>query len=179
VAKEIEIRPLRRDDIRGDFSCGQPVLDRFFRHYAGQNQFKHHIAITYVAVEGNRTVGFATVSVGTLERVSLPDARLQRRLPAYPLPVIRLARLGVDQRAQGFGVGKMLLRHILLLAVEQRDKLGCIGVVTDAKPEAESFYEALGFAPLSGVREGALHGDPTPMFLSMGSIIDALGSSTA
>ncbi len=173
MTTEVELRPLRRDDDRVDFSCGQPDLDRFFRHYAGQNQFKHNLAVTYVAAEGDRILGFATVSVACLERVSLPDVRLRRRLPAYPLPVIRLARLGVDMRAQGHGIGKMLLSHVLRLAVKQRDAFGCIGVVTDAKPDAVSFYLALGFEPLAGVHEGALHGEPTPMFLAMGSIIGA------
>ena len=36
-------------------------------------------------------------------------------------------------------------------------------------------YEKLGFAPLEGVREGALHGEPTPMFLAMDTIVAALG----
>jgi hypothetical protein len=42
----------------------------------------------------------------------VPSARLRKRLPAYPLPVLRLARLGVDTRAQGLGIGKTLLRTI-------------------------------------------------------------------
>lgn len=66
----------------------------------------------------------------------MPSARLRKRLPAYPLPVLRLARLGVDTRAQGLGIGKALLRHVLALAVEQRGRIGGVGVVTDAKPEA-------------------------------------------
>jgi predicted secreted Zn-dependent protease len=100
VAAEIEIRPLRPDDDRSAFSCGQPDLDRFFQHYAGQNQFRLHLAVTYVATADERLLGFATVSVGSLARKTLPSARMRRRLPAYPLPVLRLARLGVDQRAQ-------------------------------------------------------------------------------
>ena len=47
---ELEIRLLRREDDRGAFSCGEPALDRFFQHYAGQNQFKLHLAVTWVAV---------------------------------------------------------------------------------------------------------------------------------
>ena len=43
-------------------------------------------------------------------------------------------------------------------------------MVADAKPDAVSFYEKLGFVPLHGVREGHLHGDPTVMFLDIGSI---------
>jgi len=175
VTKTIEIRPLARDDDRSGFSCGQPELDRFFEHYADQNQFKLHLAVTYVAVVKARIVGFATVAASSIERANVPSARLRRRLPAYPLPVLRLARLGVDTRAQGLGMGKALLRHVLALAVDQHDRLGCVGVVTDAKPKAVSFYESLGFVAVESVREGLLHGEPLPMFLGIGTIASAIG----
>lgn len=174
MAGEVEIRPLDEGDDRTDFSCGQADLDRFFQHYAGQNQFKLHLSVTYVAVLNDRIVGFATVAAGSLERTSLPSGRVRKRLPAYPLPVLRVARLGVDRRAQGHGIGKALLRHVLSLAMDQRDRIGCVGVVTDAKPDAIPFYEALGFVPLAGIREGGLHGDSTPLVLLMDSIADAL-----
>ena len=155
MAAALEIRPLRTDDGRRAFSCGQADLDRFFQHYAGQNQFKLHLAVTYVATADAHILGFATVAVSSLERARLPSSRLRRRLPAYPLPVLRLARLGV---------------YVLKLALDQRDRLGCVGVVTDAKPDAAAFYKRYGFVPLEGVREGALHGDPKPMFLPIGTI---------
>ncbi len=94
-------------------------------------------------------------------------------MPSYPLPVLRLARIGVDTRAQGLGIGKALLRHVLGLALTQRDRLGCVGVVTDAKPEAVKFHEDLGFRPLDGVREGLLLSQPLPMFLAMETIAAA------
>ena len=141
MAKTIEIRPLARDDDRSGFSCGQPDLDRFFEHYAGQNQFKLHLAVTYVALVEPRIVGFATVTASSVQRARVPSARPRKRLPAYPLPVLRLSRLGADTRAQGLGIGKALLRHVLVLAVERRDRIGCVGVVTDAKPEAVSFFQ--------------------------------------
>jgi GNAT superfamily N-acetyltransferase len=170
VAQSAEIRPLARDDDRGGFSCGQADLDRFFAHYAGQNQFKLRLAVTYVAVVEGRIMGFATVASSSLERANIPSARQRRRLPSYPLPVLRLGRLGVDTRLEGLGIGKALLRHVLGLAVEQRDRSGCIGVVTDAKPGATRFYEGLGFVPLQGIREGQLPGDPAPMFLGIETI---------
>ena len=173
MARTLEIRLLRRDDDRSAFSCGQSDLDRFFHHYAGQNQFKLHLAATYVAERNDTIVGFATVTVGSLERKDLPSSRVKGRLPGYPLPVVRLARMGVHLHAQGFGVGQALLGHVLDLAVKQHESLGCIGVVTDAKPDAVSFYERYGFSPLEGVRNGALHGESTPMFLSMENIIAA------
>jgi len=174
----LEIRPLTRDDDRTSLSCGHAELDRFFEHYAGQNQFKLHLAVTYVALAEQRIAGFATVAASSIERKSLPSARLRRRLPGYPLPVLRLARLGVDIRAQGAGVGRAMLAHVLDLALDQRDRIGCVGVVTDAKPNAITFYQRYGFTPLEGVREGALHGDSTPMFLPIGTIAAALAKET-
>lgn len=171
---EIEIRLLRRDDDRSGFSCGEPALDRFFQHYAGQNQFKLHLAVTWVAARGADLLGYATVAGGSLERASLPESAARQRLPDYPLPVLRLARLGVDQRAQGLGIGRALVRHVLRLALLQRDQVGCLGVVTDAKPGAVAFYASLGFVQLEGVREGLLHGEPTPMFLDIRTIAAAV-----
>lgn len=164
---EYEIRPLRSDDNRSEFTCGEPSLDRFFQHYAGQSQFKLSLSVTYVAIASNVILGFATVSAGTIERQEHPDSKLQKRLPAYPIPILRLARLGVSSQFQGYGIGSALMRHVFLIALEQQAKIGCLGVVSDAKPNAVSFYEKLGFMTLSGVSEGRLHGETSPMFLDI------------
>lgn len=56
------IRRLQPEDDRSQFRSGNVELDRFFLRYAGQNQFRHHIGTTYVAVdEGSGILGFATV----------------------------------------------------------------------------------------------------------------------
>ncbi len=170
MAEAVEIRPLAREDDRSGFSCGDADLDRFFEHFAGQNQFKLHLAVSYVAVIDARIVGFATVAPSSIERETVPNARLRKRLPSYPLPILRLARLGVDVRAQGLGIGKALLQHVLKLAIDQRDRPGCVGVVTDAKPAARTFYAGLRFQPLEGVREGLLIAEPLPMFLGIETI---------
>lgn len=171
---DLEIRLLRRDNDRSAFSCGEPALDRFFQHYAGQNQFKLHLAVTWVAVRRTDILGFATVAGSSLERRTMPDVRLRDRLPNYPLPVLRLARLGVDRRAQGLGIGKALVRHVLRFVLAQRDQVGC---VTDAKADAIAFYDGLGFLRLEGVREGIVHGDPTPMFLDIATIAAAVDAA--
>lgn len=169
-----EIRALRKDDDRTGFSCGQPDLDRFFRDYAGQNQFKLRVAVTYLVTLDERIAGFATVTMGSIERAELPTAKLRRRMPAYPLPVLRLPRLGVDEAARGLGLGRALVRHVLRLALGQRDTVGCVGVLTDAKVDAVAFYERLGFEPLQGVVEGLVQGEPMPMFLPIRDIAAAV-----
>lgn len=171
---EVRIRRLEPGDDRTGFRSGNIDLDRFFQRYAGQNQFRHHIGTTYVAVQRDQIVGFVTVSSGEMVAEKLAKS-LRRRLPAYPLPILRLARLAVDERFQGHGIGRLLLRAMLELAVEMRDRVGCIGVVVDAKPDAVAFYSSLGFKPIDLI-SGALGDRPEPiaMFLSARQIATAI-----
>jgi GNAT superfamily N-acetyltransferase len=166
----LAVRLLDARDDRSSFRSGDPDLDRFFQKYAGRNLFKFHVGITYVAVEQHVVLGFATVSAGQIEIEKLPVST-RRGLPRYPLPALRLGRLGVDERAQGRGVGKALMKTVFLLARKMAAELGCVGVVVDAKAGAEHFYRQFGFEPVELV-QGAL-GDrpqPTTMFLELGAI---------
>lgn len=173
----MEIRALRETDDRTSFRSDDPDLDRFFQKYAGQNQFRHHIGTTYVAVEGEAILGYATVAAGQLEAEALPPAS-RRKLPGYPLPVLRLARLAVDSGARDRGVGKSLLRHVFLLAIEMAERFGCVGVVVDAKAGAVDYYRRFGFWPLELVA-GPLESrpEPTPMFLPLALAVAALRSA--
>lgn len=164
------IRVLAPGDDRSRLDSGNIDLDRFFRRYAGQNQFRHHIGVTYVSVDGEAILGFVTVSAAAIETSGLPAAQ-RRNLPGYPLPVLRVTRLAVDRRAQGKGVGQALLRFSFSLAHEMAKTLGCVGVVVDAKTDAVGFYTKFGFFPLD-VEAGQLHDrpEPTAMFLEIGAI---------
>lgn len=166
----IEIRPLRPEDDRQSFVSGDADLDRFFRKYAGQNQFRLHIGTTYVAISGQGLLGFITVAATSMTIDNLPT-RVRKRLPHYPLPALRIARLAVAQSARRQGIGEVLLRFALRLAREMAERMGCVGVVVDAKADAVDFYERYGFESLDVVA-GRLseHPSPLPMFLPLGSI---------
>jgi GNAT superfamily N-acetyltransferase len=174
----IEIRPLRETDDRTTFRSGDPDLDGFFARYAGQNQFRHHTGTTYVAVEADRILGYATIAAGNIEGDALP-AKGRRALPRYPLPVLRLARLAVASTARSRGVGSAVLRHVFLLALRMAGEYGCVGIVVDAKPDAAEFYARVGFSPLE-IGEGALESRPrpTPMFLPLDLIAAAVAPPT-
>lgn len=174
AAHDIRLRRLEPQDDRSAFHSANIDLDRFFQRYAGQNQFRHHIGTTYVAVQGERITGFVTVSSGEMVAETLSKT-LRRRLPSYPLPVLRIARLAVDKQFQRHGIGRLLLRAMLELALEMRDRVGCIGVVVDAKPEAVTFYSSLGFKSMELV-SGALGSRPEPivMFLPVRQIEAAM-----
>lgn len=171
----IEIRALRESDNRASFRSGDADLDRFFQQFAGQNQFRHHLGVTYVAVDDQNILGFATVAAAHVEVDGLPAA-MRRKLPRYPLPVLRLARLAVDRSAQGHGLGLQLLRFVLRLALQMAHDYGCVGVIVDAKPDAVDFYATYGFLAVEAVEGGSdARPAPTPMFLSIRAIRDAMG----
>ena len=72
-------------------------------------------------------------------------------------------------------MGKRLMRAAFAMAIELREKLGCAGVVVDAKRDAESFYSSLGFEALE-VIEGLIEERPAPkpMFLAIHEIEAAI-----
>jgi len=161
------IRALLPSDDRSGFQSGDLELDRFFRTYAAQNQFKNHIGVSYVALDDDgRILGYATVAASSVEVESLPAAEKKKRLPAYPLPALRLARLAVAAAAQRQGVGGALLRYVLELAVAMSRDVGCVGVVVDAYATALDYYAGYGFVPFSVLEgESSARPQPTTMFL--------------
>ncbi len=166
------IRRLEPSDRKDSFDCGDPQLDEFLVRYAGQNQFVLHSGVTYVAIDDVTRVvlGYLTVAAGHIMREELPTAP-PLAYPAYPLPVVRLARLAVDNRVHGMGIGTALLRFGLELAVVQAGQVGCVGVVVDAKQQAVAFYERFGFSSVATVI-GASAARPrlTMLFLPVHSI---------
>lgn len=171
----MEIRALREADDRSAFRSGDPDLDGFFQRYAGQNQFRHHIGTTYVAVEGATILGYATIAPGQIDADAVP-VKDRPGLPRYPLPILRLARLAVGESDRSRGVGTALLRFVLELALRLEREYGCLGILVDAKPGAEAFYTRHSFLtlePLEG--EPGTRPRPTTMFLSIRDVQAARG----
>ena len=66
----------------------------------------------------------------------------------------------------------LLMLTPYLLALKQKDSVGCIGVVVDAKKNAVDFYDKLGFKIIDHHIDGEIRGNPPPqpMFLPIKSI---------
>lgn len=169
-----KIRILKKSDKRGSFSCGEIALDYYFQKFAGQNQFKHFVGTTYIATDEKDIFGFITVSAGSLMRDDLPQS-IQKKFPNYPLPILHISRIGVDVKYQNQGLGKELMLTSFKLALEQKEKFGCVGVVVDAKVDATGFYKNLGFVALEVTRGlSRTHPLPVAMFIVIGTIEKAL-----
>lgn len=172
----LRIRPFVRDDCRtrSDFACDEPSIDQFYQRHAWQNQ-QRGISATHVADlgDGTRILGFVTLTGGVIKAPELPtDTPGRRRLPGYDLPVLVLARLGVDRDAKGKGIGSHLTSFALRAALDAKAVSGCQGVVLDAIPSAVSFYANLGFVALTVASE-EVNRSTTRMFMYIRTIEEA------
>jgi GNAT superfamily N-acetyltransferase len=144
-----EIRRLERHHEREGFESGEPELDTFLIRYARQNDEKG-ISRTYVATRPGSPIvsGYYSIRSGAVAFDVLPEAD-RRRLPRYPIPVMHIARLAVDQREQGRGLGETLLMHALEKAIRVSAELGTHAVEALAKNDAaRAFYGRYGFRSL-------------------------------
>jgi GNAT superfamily N-acetyltransferase len=129
---------------RSGFACGKPTLNQYIKKYALINQ-QNEISRTYVTTRDGRVVGFYSLAFGS---ISHDDAasKIKKELPLHPIPVILLARLAVDLKEKGKGLGKALLRDALLRTIQAADIGGLRAMLTHAKDEdAKRFYEQFGF----------------------------------
>jgi len=126
------------------FGCGKPPLNQYLKKYALVNQ-ENEISRTYVAARDNRVVGYYTLTFGSVSHDEA-TAKIRAELPQYPIPIILLARLAVDQKEAGKGPGKGLLKDALLRTVQAADIAGLRAMLTHAKDEeAKKFYLKYGF----------------------------------
>lgn len=134
---------------RSGFSCGIAALDDYMHQRAGQHQ-RDGIATTHVLTDDAqpaRVLGFCALSAAQLHLSELQPADL-KRLPAYPVPAMRMGRLAVSASEQGKGYGQLLLGHVVNLALSVRQTMGVRVLIVDAKDaQAVAFYERYGFRP--------------------------------
>lgn len=145
------LRPVRRFE-SGDgleaFDCGVPALDEWLRRFALSDQ-RGGASATYVLAREARVVAFYTLAPHAIES-DRPAPRLGAGLPRRrPIPVILLARLGLDRSEHGVGLGAELLRGALARAVAAADEIGGRAVLVHAQDDtAASFYRRHGFQSL-------------------------------
>lgn len=147
--------PFARD--RGDrsaFDCGRPELNEWLQKQAGQQERQHNTR-TFLAVEpGHGVVGYYALLT---YRLDLDDAAGAFGAGArrYPVPAVLLARLAVDHRRQGEGLGRRLLVHALGQVASAAHSVGFEVLVVHAiDRDASTFYRTCGFEPF---RDHELH----------------------
>jgi GNAT superfamily N-acetyltransferase len=140
------IEKLHRSHDVEPFDCGQAALNRFLIRHALQNQ-QSSAATTYVALVEQEVVGFYSLAYGQIEYADAPE-RLAKGLARYPVPIMLLARLAVDARWQGKGLGAGMLRDAVSRTLQAADIAGLRALAAHAKDDkARAFYQHFNFIP--------------------------------
>lgn len=140
------VEKLRPDHPIECFDCGREELNRYLQRFAWQNQ-QAGAAQTYIGLAGDAVIGYYTLAVGHVTREEAPE-RLTKGLASHPVPIMLLARLAVDHRWLGQGVGKALLRDAMLRTLQAADIAGIRAFAVHAKDEeVRRFYLKFDFIP--------------------------------
>jgi predicted N-acetyltransferase YhbS len=137
--------PLSTDHNLAPFASGTENLDRWLKHRAMKNQVSW-ASRTFVACQTGQVVAYYALASSAIA-VEAASGRLRRNMPD-PIPVVVLARLAVDQRLQGKGLGRALVQDASLRVIQAADAIGIRGMIVHAlSDDAKAFYERVGFEP--------------------------------
>jgi GNAT superfamily N-acetyltransferase len=151
-------RPLAADDLTDGFDCGKPSLNDWLLRHASQAQTSGS-ARTFVVIDkssqGGRVVGYHSLTVGQVDTLHVTE-RIRKGMGQYPIAVVLLARLAVDARYHGKGIGPGLLRDAIGRALTIAEQAGVRALMTHPlDADAASFYLHFGFVSSPAV-EGML-----------------------
>ncbi|MFM7347364.1 MAG: GNAT family N-acetyltransferase [Tagaea sp.] len=136
-----------RHDVSSFVNGRHPELDDWLRTALDRET----TARTFVSCfEGaDRVAGYYALATGSVERARVPRAKLRAGLSGHA-PVVLLARLAVDARAQRQGLGSSLLVDALRRAAAATHDVAAFDVVVHAIDEAAAaFYAKHGFLDLA------------------------------
>ncbi len=152
----IETLARRHRPLLKQFRNQAPSLVQYLRRFALRHAEKDLLARTFLAVDGEaeaeRIAGYFSLATVSVERSSIEEVEGLAKLPRFPIPGVLLARLAVDERAQGQGLGRYLFEEALGLTLQMAVS-GPVAFrlfVTDALDDsAARFYQRFGLQRLS------------------------------
>lgn len=128
----------------GGFACGEATLDEWLKRRAMANQLSGASRTFVVADQDDLVFGYYALAAGAVAHQQATGA-VRRNMPD-PIPVIVLARLAVDRRAQGGKLGAALLRDAVHRVVAASETVGIRALLVHAlNDRAKQFYEHYGF----------------------------------
>ena len=136
--------PVRFEPGRHDvsaFDCGSEAQTKWLRQVARTAQAARTAVVYTVTPEGEgRVVGYYALAAASVAPADAP-LPLSRSAERSPIPVILLARLGVDAGAQGQGLGTALVKDAMIRAFLAAETVGARALLIHAESaSARGFY---------------------------------------
>lgn len=167
LAPPVRFAPGRHDV--SAFDCGSEAQTRWLRQVARTAQAARTAVVYVVTREGDdRVVGYYALAAASVAQADAPLPLLKSAGRSL-IPVILLARLGVDLGAQGHGLGAALVKDAMLRAHQAAESVGARALVIHAESAtARDYYMHLAeFEPSPT--------DPLHLVLLMADIEGILG----
>lgn len=145
-----QIERIAQHHVVDTFDCGEESMNDYLAIHA-QSNAAIGFGVTYVLLPADsaRVVGYYTLTAASMIRKQVFSSKKRWGLPPYDIPVVRLARLAVDNAMQGQGLGGLLLWDALQRALVWSQEIGAHGVDVHAINQAAvDFYLKYGFEPL-------------------------------
>lgn len=138
--------PLRDKHRLEGFECGEEALDTWLLRYARHAEAAGSARVFVATGDGEHVVGYYALAVGEIGAANATVRLLKGQPAERPIPVVILARLAVDRRHQGRGVGRSLLQDAMLRCATAAESVGVRALVVHAINEAaRDWYLRFGF----------------------------------
>ena len=138
--------PLRGKHRLEGFECGEDALNAWLTRYAGHAEAAGSARVFVTADDDAQVAGYYALTAGEVRAADATVRLLKGQPPGRSVPVLILARLAIDRRLQGRGVGRSLLQDALLRCSNVAESVGVRAIVVNAIGSgARAFYERFGF----------------------------------
>lgn len=135
---------LTQDHQVNSFSCGESALDEWLKRRALVNNISGASRTFVVDDDDLHVIGYYALAAGAVTHHESTRA-IRQNMPD-PVPVMVLARLAVDVRAQGIKLGAALLRDAVQRCQLVSQNAGVRAMLVHAlNDQARQFYEYYGF----------------------------------
>lgn len=126
------------------FACGEVTLDDWLKRRALAKQLSGATRTFVVTDRSDRVYGYYAMAACAISH-QIAIGAVRRHMPD-PVPVMVLARLAVDRRAQGIKLGGALLQDALNRAIAVSRNAGVRALLVHALHDnARAFYQHYGF----------------------------------
>ena len=137
-------QPLAAAHQLSQFACGEASLDEWLKRRALTNHLSGASRTFVVVNPEGHVFGYYALAAGAVAHQDATST-VRRNMPD-PVPVMVLARLAVDQRAQGLKLGAALLQDAVNRALAVAQNAGVRALLVHALNDpAKEFYMHYGF----------------------------------
>jgi GNAT superfamily N-acetyltransferase len=139
--------PLAKQHRLDEFGCGEPPLDEWLKRHARGAQASGSARVFVTTLEdGETVVGYYALAAAHVAPEEATERARKGQPQTRPVPAILLARLAVDRKHQHAGLGRSLLRDVLLRCLDAAEAIGARVLLVHAKHDAaKAWYMQHGF----------------------------------